>query len=68
MTIIEPPILARKDYASPSVFTVESMLREAVRQKALSKGTIPDVCILDPDGDIVEYLLGTGQAELNTPS
>jgi len=64
-TVGQPPILAHKDYASPSVFTVESLLREAVRQKSLPQGQIPEVCVLDPDGDIVQYLLETGQAQLN---
>ncbi len=56
------PILANKDYISPSVFRPESMLREARRQKALGRHTVPPVCVLDPDGDIVRGLRSTGQA------
>ena len=56
------PILANKDYTSPSVFRPESMLREARRQKALGRHTVPPVCVLDPDGDIVRGLKASGQA------
>jgi uridine phosphorylase len=57
-----PPILARKHYSAPSVFTPENLLREARRQKQLVACTVPDVCVLDPDGDIVRHLHRTGQA------
>lgn len=60
---MQPPILRSKHYAEPSVFTVENMLREARRQKALADGPVPAICILDPDGDIVENLLSHRQAE-----
>lgn len=40
-------------------------MREARRQKGLSEGSIPRICILDPDGDIVEHLLEMGRAEPN---
>lgn len=50
------PLLARDDYAAPSVFRPENMLREARRQKGLSQGRVPPVCILDPDADIVTML------------
>lgn len=42
-----------KHYAAPSVFTAANLLREARRQKNLPAGPVPDVCVLDPDGDIV---------------
>ena len=45
------PILDNKIYDSPSIFTVENLLREARRQKAIAEGSIPTVCILDPDDD-----------------
>ena len=48
-----PPILSGKYYDSPSAFTPESLLREARRQKSASTQPVPDVCLLDPDGDIV---------------
>lgn len=59
------PILANKDYQSPSVFTPENLLREAKRQKLIPEGSLPQICILDPDGDIVQNLLETGLAQPN---
>ncbi len=56
------PLLARKDYATPSIFTPENLLREARRQKGLPDGSVPALCVLDPDGDLVEYLRETRQA------
>jgi uridine phosphorylase len=57
-----PPILAQKHYAQPSAFTPESLLREARRQKNILTSGIPDICILDPDGDILRSLLARGEA------
>jgi uridine phosphorylase len=57
-----PPILRGKDAAAASVFTPENLLREARRQKQLAVGDIPDICILDPDGDILRHLNVTGRA------
>ena len=57
-----PPILRRKDYRSPSVFTPDALLREARRQKGINNRSVPDICILDPDGDIVRHLLATDRA------
>lgn len=57
-----PPILAHKHYRSPSAFTPESLLREARRQKDAPIATVPKVCLLDPDGDIVSQLKVTGRA------
>lgn len=51
-----PPILTDKHYDAASAFTPESLLREARRQKGLARGTVPDVCVLDPDGDLVRRL------------
>ncbi len=59
------PVLGHKDYKEPTVFTPANLLREARRQKALPEGTTPRICVLDPDGDIVEHLRGTGRAEEN---
>jgi uridine phosphorylase len=56
------PILAHKHYEDPSVFTPENLLREARRQKGLSVGTIPAVCVFDPDGDLVDYLHSTDRS------
>ena len=57
-----PPILTGKDYSSSSVFTPESLLREACRQKKLALTPVPAVCVLDPDGDIVRQLKAAGHA------
>lgn len=54
------PILADKDHAAPSVFRPEALLREARRQKALPVTAVPEVCVLDPDGDVVRHLRSTG--------
>jgi uridine phosphorylase len=59
------PILGNKDYQSISVFTPENLLREARRQKSIQEGSVPKVCILDPDGDIVQNLFEAGLAKPN---
>jgi uridine phosphorylase len=61
-----PPILANKDYAADSIFTPENLLREARRQRTIGKGTIPPICVLDPDGDIVRVQLTRGKAHLDS--
>ncbi|MCL6087404.1 MAG: nucleoside phosphorylase [Actinobacteria bacterium] len=53
-----------KNYEEQSVFTPENLLREARRQKLIGECSIPSVCILDPDGDIVEYLQKNNQLKL----
>lgn len=58
----QPPILSHKDYAAPSLFLPENLLREARRQKGLPKGEVPETCILDPDGDMVRSLAARGLA------
>ena len=50
------PLFASRDYEAPSMFTPQNLLREARRQKGLPLGTVPDVCVLDPDGDLVDHL------------
>jgi purine-nucleoside phosphorylase len=45
-----------KYYNEKSVFLPENLLREARRQKDLLQCSVPKVCVLDPDGDIVRYL------------
>jgi purine-nucleoside phosphorylase len=58
-------ILNYKNYEEQSVFTPENLLREARRQKLIGESRVPSVCILDPDGDIVEYLQKNDQLELS---
>ena len=55
-----PPILSAKDHASVSVFKPENLLREARRQKSIPAAEAPDICVLDPDGDIVDSLIEKG--------
>lgn len=55
-----PSILDKKDTAVPSVFQPTALLREARRQKGLAPAEVPNICILDPDGDIVRRLRKTG--------
>ncbi|HZO23737.1 MAG TPA: nucleoside phosphorylase, partial [Steroidobacteraceae bacterium] len=57
-----PPILANKDYAAVSAFSPENLLREARHQKGLKNGVVPDVRVLDPDGDIVRQTRTVGRA------
>ena len=54
------PILDGKRYGQPSVFTPENLLREARRQKATPAGSVPRICVLDPDGDLWRHLRDTG--------
>jgi len=56
------PILNSKYYEAPSVFTPENLLREARRQKGLAIGMVPAICVLDPDGDLVDHLHATNRA------
>ncbi len=65
MNSSQPPILRDKRYDLESLFVPENMLREARRQKKIPEGEIPQICILDPDGDIVSNLLLIGRAEAN---
>lgn len=58
-----PPILSHKHYNAASAFTPESLLREARRQKGLPLAPVPDICVLDPDGDIVRHLRATERAD-----
>ena len=58
-----PPSLAHKHYNAASAFKPENLLREARRQKNLPEAPVPEICILDPDGDIVRYLCNAGLAD-----
>ena len=58
-----PPILRDKHHRAASAFTPQNLLREARRQKDVPDLPVPDVCILDPDGDIVRHLRATDRIE-----
>jgi len=60
-----PPILTGKKYEAPSVFEPANLLREARRQKGLSQADVPEICLLDPDGDILRALRRAGRATLS---
>ncbi|MGH7152407.1 MAG: nucleoside phosphorylase [Acetobacteraceae bacterium] len=51
-----PPILIAKDHAAVSVFRPENLMREARRQKRLPASRVPDICVLDPDGDLARHI------------
>ncbi len=55
--------MSQRDYAAPSVFTPENMLRYARLQKGLPEMAVPEICLLDPDGDIVRRLREAGRLE-----
>ena len=61
------PLLDSKAYDEPSVFDPDALLEEARRQKELPDEPVPDVCVLDPDGDILDHLVETGRAERFEP-
>jgi hypothetical protein len=60
-----PPLLVHKHYDMGSVFAPENLMREARRQKNIPEGQVPQVCVLDPDGDIVRNLLSANRSRLN---
>ena len=56
------PLLSDKHYDAPSVFQPLALLDHARRQRGLPQGRVPSVCLLDPDGDIVNHLRRSGRA------
>jgi len=54
------PILSNKHYDQPSVFVPANLLRQARRQKAVPSGSVPEICVLDPDGDLFRHLRDSG--------
>lgn len=56
--------LLKHAIAAPSVFTPEALL-EAVRvERNLLRDPVPDLCVLDFDGDLTDWLVKTGIARL----
>lgn len=66
MTELSPPdsspLFEAKAFDEPSVFTPDALLENARRQKDLPQRSVPDICVLDPDGDIVRQLRTGGEA------
>lgn len=60
-----PPILRAKHPAAPSVFRPGNLLREARRQKNLAETSVPEICVLDPDGDLEAELRRVGRARMD---
>lgn len=58
-------ILDNKYYNHESVFLPENLLREARRQKKKKDCKIPSICVLDPDGDLTDYLIRNNVALKN---
>ena len=59
------PLIENKSYERPSLFEPLNLLREARRQKKLADGTVPALCVLDPDGDLAGHLQQSGRASPN---
>jgi uridine phosphorylase len=57
-----PFLLRAKDYAATSVFRPENLLREARRQRRLPDAPVPEICVLDPDGDLQDHLRHSGRS------
>lgn len=55
------PLFSPKHYDAPSIFRPEHLLREARRQKGLPDVGVPEICLLDPDGDIQRHLETAGR-------
>ena len=59
------PIVRVKDLKASSVFRPEALLREARRQRQLPLVAVPEICVLDPDGDVVRHLKRTGAGRIH---
>ncbi len=55
------PILEHDDPDSPSLFTAGAMLGLARERKGLAACGAPEVCVLDPDGDLERHLEMRGE-------
>lgn len=60
----QPMLFRPKHHGAPSVFRPENLLREARRQRDLPDEPVPEICILDPDGDLQRQLRRDGRATL----
>lgn len=61
-----PPVINQKYYREQSVFKPANLLREARRQKNIPECPVSEICILDPDGDLVRYLKRVGETQKNS--
>lgn len=58
---MKTPILEQDAPNAPSLFTAKSMLGLARERKGLSACWAPEVCVLDPDGDLERHLHARGE-------
>ena len=59
------PLLRKlRDSKAASVFKPENLLREGRRQRGLPEGDVPEICVLDPDGDLMRLLRHDGRGRL----
>jgi uridine phosphorylase len=61
----ESQLLKNKYYSEPSIFYLKISYVKARRQKNISNCEVPEICVLDPDDDLVSYLLKTNGAIQN---
>jgi uridine phosphorylase len=52
---------------SPTAFTPESLMAAVRSERSLSAEPIPEVCILEFDGDLTDWLISTGKAKVFKP-
>ncbi len=64
MSANESPPLFEHNHADEPVFLPGNMLESARIQKGLSPLTVPDGCLLDFDGELVDFLVANGKAKL----
>ena len=55
------PVLEQDSPDAPSLFTADAMLGLARRSKGLATCRAPRICVLDPDGDLDDYLRARGE-------
>lgn len=55
------PILEQDAPDAPSLFTAQAMLDVSRRTKGLAACRAPRICVLDPDGDLDDYLRQRGE-------
>jgi uridine phosphorylase len=52
---------------SPSAFTPESLLEAVRAERNLPQDPVPEVCVLEFDGDLTDWLVATGHAKRRHP-
>jgi uridine phosphorylase len=60
-SLFPAPILEHDDLDKPSLFTAGAMLGLARQRKGLVASGLPDICVLDPDGDLERHLQSCGE-------